>query len=305
MTINPYVAITCSAVLLSLAGCSSDKSEVEGVKLIEDNNPEIVFTFKDSISSDDPYYLVYSNITFVNALLNGHCMQSEIPSNALRSYFVDYYLAQVNNGGFSQFAYNSNWDDNTVRYVKEGLKSMKAVKHLALFKKSADIVDSMDSETFKKFLEGEYFGENATRDTLNMHDERFYEIAKTEDLVQLNSAWLSNLPDLKVLTIGDVDAEVERIISTIPNLDERVQESLANEPRFMKLIRALCIESKQTLSRVTAGNPHKYQGREVLAWSFLTEKGHHYMIDLDGKAMMFNGDDDQLVTQIDDTNNYK
>ncbi len=68
----------------------------------------------------------------------------------------------------------------------------------------------------------------------------------------------------------------------------------------MKIIRALCREAGQNLSRVTAGDPtHKHNGSSVLAWHFITDKGHHYMIDIDGKAMMFNGDSHTKLVALD------
>lgn len=63
----------------------------------------------DAMGSDDPCDLISSNIDVVNALLNEHLNPDEISIDALRSYYVDYFLSQLNNGGFSQFVYNSRW----------------------------------------------------------------------------------------------------------------------------------------------------------------------------------------------------
>jgi hypothetical protein len=55
-----------------------------------------------SYHSDDPYAIIQSNISFVNALFQAYIYPTEISADALRSYYVDYYLAQCNNGGFAQ-----------------------------------------------------------------------------------------------------------------------------------------------------------------------------------------------------------
>jgi hypothetical protein len=54
-----------------------------------------VFVSNVSFARDAPYDIVYSNITFVNGLLAEHFREEEIARDALRSYYVDYYLDQV------------------------------------------------------------------------------------------------------------------------------------------------------------------------------------------------------------------
>ena len=69
-------------------------------------DPNVVVS-AESVASADPAEIIHSNIAFVNALFAEQVRPEEIASDALRSYHVDYYLAQVENGGFSQFVYNS------------------------------------------------------------------------------------------------------------------------------------------------------------------------------------------------------
>ncbi|KAF1016500.1 MAG: hypothetical protein GAK29_04527 [Acinetobacter bereziniae] len=65
---------------------------------------------KQSLESDDHYDVIMSNIDTLNELFEHYIEYDEMSAEALYSYFVDYYLAQVNNGGFSQFVYNTGWD---------------------------------------------------------------------------------------------------------------------------------------------------------------------------------------------------
>ena len=252
------------------------------------------------VASADPYDIVSSNIEVVNALFGEHLRADEIAPDALRSYYVDYYLAQVENGGFSQFVYNSHWSPLMNGFIREGLAAMEAAGHLALFNESAALVEQLGAERLQTFLESELFGTNPTRDALNINNDRFYALSETEDLVALNAAWLRSLPNLKVMTVDDIKAEVARRGAALPDREARVRAARENEPRYLKLIRALIAKAGHELSCVTAGDPnHQHNGQRVVAWHFLTDKGHHYMVDVDGKAMMFNGTTKEAVTEIE------
>jgi uncharacterized protein DUF4375 len=262
-------------------------------------DPSVIVS-DQSVASADPYDIVYSNIELVNALFGEHLRADEIAPDALRSYYVDYYLAQINNGGFSQFVYNSHWSPLMNAFIREGLLAMKAVRHLALFNESAALVDRLGADRLQTFFKSEYFGTNAERDALDANNDRFYKLSETEDLIALNADWLRSLPGLKVKTVDEIAAEVARRTAALPDREERVRAALENEPRYLKLIRALIAKAGHELSRVTAGDPnHQHNGERVVAWHFLTDKGHHYMVDADGKAVMFNGTTKEMVTEVE------
>lgn len=61
----------------------------------------------ERLADDDPSATVESNISIVNGMFERHFKASELHPDALRSYYLDYFAAQVDNGGFSQFVYNS------------------------------------------------------------------------------------------------------------------------------------------------------------------------------------------------------
>ena len=141
-----------------------------------------IYVSSDSVASSDPYDIIWSNIGFLNALQGEYLRKDELSPDALLSYYVDYYLAQVNNGGFAQFVYNSSWHPVLIQYVRDGLEAMGATEHLALFNQSAVILDSLGPDGVEKFLDGEFFGENSERDTLNAFNDRFYALNKQHDL---------------------------------------------------------------------------------------------------------------------------
>lgn len=264
-----------------------------------------VIASSDSMQSDDPYDLVYSNITFLNALLEEHFRYDELSPDAVKSYYVDYYLAQVNNGGFSQFVYNSGWEPGTIKSIVEGMEAMGAIQHLELFAKSASIMDRIGIDGMEKFFDSDFFGDNAERDLLNSFDDQFSELSDIEDLVELNSKWLRSLPHLTVMSVDEMKSEIESRVAALPDRDEREAEALANEPRYAKLIRALCASVNQELSHITAGDPnHKHNGKPTLAWHFITDAGHHYMVDIGGRAFMYHGDSHNQLTEIEAGEKY-
>ncbi len=181
-------------------------------------DPSVIVS-DQSVANADPCAIVYSNIELVNALFGEHLRADEIAPDALRSYYVDYYLAQVNNGGFSQFVYNSHWSPLMNGFIRDGLAAMKAVGHLALFNENAAFLDRLGADRLQAFFESEYFDSNPERDALDANNDRFY--------------------------------------------------------------------------------THQHNGQRVLAWHFLTDKGHHYMVDADGKAVMFDGTTKEMVTEVE------
>jgi hypothetical protein len=41
---------------------------------------------------------------------------------------------------------------------------------------------------------------------------------------------------------------------------------------------------------------HRFEGDAVLAWHFITDRGHHYMVEHEGRAMMFDDGGRRIAT---------
>jgi hypothetical protein len=126
---------------------------------------------------------------------------------------------------------------------------------------------------------------------LNAPNDAFMAAEQVEDLLALNAAWLRRHPNLCQLpTEEDMRQEARRRGQALPDRVGRAAEARANEPRYLKLIRALCARAGQELERVTAGDPTRmHAGAATLAWHFITDQGHHQMLEADGHAIMFRG----------------
>ena len=246
---------------------------------------------KAAWASDDPMGIIQSNIDFLNALFGEHLWAEEVPADALRSYYVDYWLAQLNNGGCSQFIYNTQWNKQVVSLVREGLEAMGATEHLSIFERSAEQVTGMAPDALEAYFASEYFGDNPTRDKLNAPNDAFFALEKMDPLLVKNAAWLRARPELVVLSADELQAEARRRGAALPDRAIREAAALAAEPRYMKLIRLLCEHAGQALEQVTTADPKRiHDGEPTVAYHFITDKGHHHMIDLGDRALMFHGD---------------
>jgi hypothetical protein len=252
----------------------------------------------DSFASGDAQELVQSNIEFVGILFSKLLRPAEISHDAFVSYYIDYYLAQVNNGGFAQFVFNSGWDTRVVALIREGLRAIGADGHAALFERGAADVAGL-GERLDTFRSSELFGDNPERDELDGISDAFYGLERSESLMELNAQWIRTRPDLVVVDDHGYAAQVMHRSSRITDLEARRAEAFEAQPEYMKLIRRLCAEAGHTLSYVTGGDlNHVYQGATTMTWHFITNHGHHFMVQADDKAIMFDGKTEHKVAEL-------
>ena len=236
-----------------------------------------------SMDCSDRTEVVQSNVSFVNALRAELLTVDELAPDALRSYYVDYFHTQVMNGGFSQFVYNSKWNEKVVGFVRAGLQAMAATRALTAFESGERFVDRTGQNWLDQFLATDYFDDNPIRDTF---DEGF-DTNALRALPSVNARWLRAHPKLVVATIEDMGAEVRRRAAALPDRAERTARARANEPRDLRLIRALCERAGHELERRTAAALLTYEGARQWGFFFRTDRGAHVMIDLETKALMF------------------
>jgi hypothetical protein len=161
----------------------------------------------NAAGSGEDEKIVYSNVTFVNLLLEEDVPEEAIHPDALTSYYLDYYDSQYRNGNFSQFVYNSGWVPEVNAAIERGLEQIRALQHLQLFRQQCAKVQELSQQQLEAFVDGEYFGENPERDLLK--NDAFFGLE--EKIGALNAAWLKAHPDLKVLSIDAMFDEAEQI----------------------------------------------------------------------------------------------
>lgn len=146
--------------------------------------------------------VVDANVDVVNTMYAELLDVGEIAPNALRSYYVDFYLTQALNGGFAQYVFSAPEREAIDAYVRAGLEGMGAAAHLDLFNRSAAAFDSLSEEEADAYLDGDTELDGAPNDggdgstaadavrLLDELDGEFEALLGTEDIVALNAAWL-------------------------------------------------------------------------------------------------------------------
>lgn len=167
-----------------------------------------IIVSENAYQSDSPHDLIHSNISVVNLLREEGLEDEFIHEDALTSYYIDYYNTQVNQGGFSQFVWNSRWNSDLNELLVEGFEQLGATKNLDYFEKQLRKIKAMSSIKFKKFLDQDYLSKPSQHELLD--DSEFFKLE--EDLIEFNSDWLRAHPDLKVYSIDGMFAELERIL---------------------------------------------------------------------------------------------
>ena len=174
-----------------------------------------------AFQSESPYDLVQAVVNFVNFALRHACFhRDEIAQNAMRAYHVDYYLAQVNNGGHSQFAANSNMLDVILKDIGEGLD---AIGHGAadVYKRFLTFSKAEPARMAKVLKSGGFGDIDPFMDGI---DKEFYALNEKSPLINANRDWLKSLPELQVVADTDYIAVTDAFAATNKDADKRKAE---------------------------------------------------------------------------------
>jgi hypothetical protein len=253
--------------------------------------------------------VVDANVAVVNAMFRELLNAGEIAPNALRSYFVDFYVTQALGGGFAQYVFTAADRDELDTYIREGLQAMGATAHLALFDRTAAAFDALSEEEAEIYLDGEWDADTDGElpdgvQALEDLDAEFEALLETEDITGLNAAWLRGQEGLLVLVGEELAAHIASRVARVPDLEERraeaEQAALETAPEFELIIRELCDIAGYTLQKITMGDPNfEHNGETVLAWQFSTDHGDFLMIEDDDEAFMIHPETREIVAAVE------
>lgn len=166
-----------------------------------------IIVSEGAFNSEDTNAIINSNISVVNLMREEGIKDEDIHEDALISYYLDYYTSHVNSDGFAKFVHSSGWTDELNELLEKAFVKVGSQAHLDYFKSQTEKIDALTKKEFEGFMDQE-FGKSPVKATID--DDTYFEIP--EGLVQLNAQWLRNHPDLKVLSVDDMYAELEKFI---------------------------------------------------------------------------------------------
>jgi hypothetical protein len=239
---------------------------------------------KQSIFDDpDDKKIVNAVVDFVNTLRErGAYSNSELPANAVRAYYVDYYLAQVMNGGHSQFIHNSRLQEGELQSIREGLAALNLVSFIDIFK-------DFEEQVMRDMARAREHGVESEK----AFDDRFFKLDAYKTLMPKNGKWLKNLPEVKAVPDLDYEPTMTALAMANPEragrLADRARATVKyrlSRPLFAAIYLA-CHRLKLRRPSLGAGisevNP---DGKRQRGWSISYEGGRGLLF-LDAKEAIY------------------
>ncbi len=241
--------------------------------------------------SEDEYDRILAVIYFVNALME-HCLASEdeIPDLALQAYYCDYMQAQIDNGGMSQFVYNSKWKEPMVSYLRDGLTAIGAAGELQWVHNIDAALKEMGDELKQAYFASEYFGENGVRDFLDAMDHA-PENVDGDNLRSALHQWIGSWDNVTLVANDDWGTTVESFLQAFPDIEDRKAKALAAEEEARSpeewAIRAALTEAHRNFEHFNAFDMQEWEGKKAGAWHMTTSEGYCFALVLDDEILLF------------------
>src|SRR5262249_2730054 len=138
----------------------------------------------------------------------------ELPPEVLGIYCADSYLAQVNNGGHSQFVGNSGQSlAANIRYALPGLKTIGAE---AQYRTLADLKDWITANPKEAAAQNGFSSRAADLETL---DTRFYEAEKQASITDLAARWIARWSQLETVDSERYGERLKALAAQNPNFE--------------------------------------------------------------------------------------
>jgi hypothetical protein len=166
----------------------------------------------------EAYRLTGAVADFVNGIQDlGVYARHEIPAVAMHAYNADYYLAQVNNGGHSQFIRNTGVAllPSTTVDALAGLEAMGAQAQRQIL---AEMIAWLEANPEEAAAQNGFSVRAAALDAL---DDRFYEAERKAPIAELSAEWIAGWPELRPVAREQYSAAIEAIAQLNPHLTAR------------------------------------------------------------------------------------
>ncbi|CUH75022.1 DUF4375 domain-containing protein [Tropicibacter naphthalenivorans] len=242
----------------------------------------------------DPSGMMQDIVDYANALMgDGHYTRDEINPALIQAYHCDYYLAQVSNGGHSQFVHNAGAARKAVfRDVIAGLGAMGAQDMLLLARSAWKWVQENPEEADKQTgFEGGIAPE------MKRLDSPFFMLNKKTPLQGMIAAWIASLPDLRIIEDADWQDEVTKAVLANPDRMRRVETAtvrritaeLSDQLRLSAALAAGACKQSEFLESFGTGRYVEIDGQQVMAFKLRTSKGLRFLVGMPESTRMYTG----------------
>ncbi len=244
---------------------------------------------QSAMDSSESWHAVSAVVDFVNDIQRvGLFYPTELPEHALQSYHADYYLAQVNNGGHSQFIHNLGQNyPLTVRNAELGLEAMGADEHLATLRKMIKWVKKNPKKAAAQT------GFSGGRDEyLDKLDSEFYAVEGKTPMADLNKAWIQSWQGLRLVSDEAYGAAMNETAKLNEHRDIRMEKRQVDhikhrmsDPLWLGIATAVASDGQtNVLMNLGNGSYEDLDGEKAMAFRAATAKGQKFAFTLDDRV---------------------
>ena len=232
---------------------------------------------ESAVRKADPYDLVYYvGMLADRMVVQGGFAREELPNEIFMAREVDYYRAEVNNGGHDQFAANSACLTVTLTDIRTGLAAMGDPVAAGIFR-DFEARRDVDPEGFDAAIVS--MGPSGC--LLGDLDDRFF-AGPSKTLPATNAAWLRSLPHLTPIPDQDYEATIAALLASNPNAPARMaqrpvfKEIWQDRDPFVQALRFIVEQADSALlfKRWVGGQPIETpEGEKGGWWVVMTNRG--------------------------------
>jgi uncharacterized protein DUF4375 len=139
--------------------------------------------------------LVIAVVDFVNdAMHAGVYARHELPAVAMQAYHADYYLAEVNHGGHSQFIRNAG--DMLALTSADALAGLKAMGAHAQYDLLTEMTAWVKANPQEAAAQN---GFSVRAKLLDKLDKRFFAAERKAPMSEISASWIAGWPELRIV----------------------------------------------------------------------------------------------------------